>query len=468
MVANLITVAPASCAIWDAGCMANSAFESFVQALGEGAVKSLKLIGTFWFSIPSPEVAVNAGGNAWGPDLTIARLQANLRWYVFAVAVLGFIVGAIRLVWTSRVAPARDIVRMLFTLLTSTAAVGAVLQLLITAGDAFAPWVIQQATGAASASAGMNQIVGMLAVTNSSGLVGLWFVLFLLLLLGAVAQVIFMIFRGAAIMTLMVFVPLFAADTVSEEGWQRYRKTLGLLLAFVLYKPVAAVIFALGFSLVGDAPTGGDSQLMKAMYGFTVIILASLALPALIKFLVPLAAAGSSNAFSGGAAVGAVAAGAAIVGTGGAATAAAATRAGGGAIGASAASASPGGGGAPAPSSNGAGSPPGGGFSGAARSGGGPSSTGSADGILSTSSSGTGGGGAGATSEQGTAPTPSPAAGGSSPAGLATGAASARSGGASRGRSGAGVAAAQGISHAASGAGDALLDGSQGRNEEER
>lgn len=464
MVANLVTVAPASCAIWDAGCMANSAFESFVQALGEGAVKSLKLIGTFWFSIPSPEVAVNAGGNAWGPDLTIARLQANLRWYVFAVAVLGFIVGAIRLVWTSRVAPARDIVRMLFTLLASTAAVGAVVQLLITAGDAFAPWVIQQATGAASASAGMNQIVGMLAVTNSSGLVGLWFVLFLLLLLGAVAQVIFMIFRGAAIMTLMVFVPLFAADTVSEEGWQRYRKTLGLLLAFVLYKPVAAVIFALGFSLVADAPTGGDSQLMKAMYGFTVIILASLALPALIKFLVPLAAAGSSNAFSGGAAVGAVAAGAAIVGTGGAAAGAAATRAGGGAIGSAAASAAPGGGGAPAPPSNGAGSPPGGGFSGAGPSGGASAAAGSSSG--SSTSSPSGGGGPGVTSAEGPQPNSSGGAGGGSPAGGASDAAPAGSAGANRSRGDAGIAVAQGMSQTARGAGEALLDGSQERNEE--
>lgn len=467
MVANLVTVAPSACAIWNAECMANSAFETFVQALGEGAVKSLKLTGTFWFSIPSPEVAVNAGGNVWGPDLTIARLQANLRWYVFAVAVLGFIIGAVRLVWTSRVAPAKDILRMLFTLLASTAAVGAVVQLLITAGDAFAPWVIQQATGASSGSAGMNKIVGTLAITNPEGFVGLWFILFLFLLLGAVAQVIFMIFRGGAIMALMVFVPLFAADTVSEEGWHRYRKTLGLLLAFVLYKPVAAVIFALGFSMVADTPTGGDGQLMKAMYGFTVIILASLALPALIKFLVPLAAAGSSSAFSGGAAIGAVAAGAAIVGTGGAATGAAATRTAG-------ATAPSNGGAATTSSATGAPAPGGGGSAG----GGGSSSptAGPPDG-----SPGGGGGSAGGGGDSSpTAGTPSgtagvgssrPGSGGGSAAPAASspsGGSGAGGAGSARGATGMKLAAAQGISHAATGAGNALLDGSEQSNEEKR
>src|SRR5699024_8346752 len=149
---------------------------------------------------------------------------------------------------------------------------------------------------------------------------------------------------------------------------QAWRKANGWLLALLLFKPVAAAIYALGFRLLRqNSSTEGYDEIMdglvSSLTGLLILALASLALPAIIKFVVPAAAAGA-GAFSGGAALGAtagVAAGAAVIaGTGGAgAGAATASGSGGSAATATGASnaASNGGGPPSSPSNDSGGSP---------------------------------------------------------------------------------------------------------------
>lgn len=310
------------CGIIDMGCMVKqatqSAFAAVVNAIGEAVVTMVKFLSTFWLSVPSPTVA-NGGGNSWSVASNVAQLQGWLGPFTYTVAVISFAVAIARMVFFDRPGEARQLVRQVAAVGSGSLAVVAVTQLLISGGDAFCPWILQQASGGRSPSAGLDALVALgLGNGDPTSTIGLWFVVFLLGTLGAIMQCIFMIVRGAALVVLMVFVPPTAAAAASDEGWARFKRLGMLVLGFALYKPVAAIIYAVGIMEMTQnttSATGNDVQ--NALYGLTIMVMAAVALPAFIKFLMPIAAYGSSTVFSGATAAGVAAGGAAIVATAG-------------------------------------------------------------------------------------------------------------------------------------------------------
>ncbi|MEZ0579135.1 hypothetical protein [Nocardioides sp. MH1] len=81
--------------------------------------------------------------------------------------------------------------------------------------------------------------------------------IYLLANLGSIVQVIFMIVRGGAIITLLAFEGVTAAGTASAQGWLRFKRVGMLIVGFVLYKPVAALVYGVGIRLLSD---GADTD----------------------------------------------------------------------------------------------------------------------------------------------------------------------------------------------------------------
>lgn len=93
----------------------------------------------------------------------------------------------------------------------------------------------------------------------------------------------------AGLLPIMVGVaPMWAAMSWMETGRQAFGKVMGWLFAFLLYKPVAALVMAAGCSIMVTAGSGDDSQAITLMITISVIVL----LPAMIRLIVP-AVAGS-------------------------------------------------------------------------------------------------------------------------------------------------------------------------------
>ena len=93
----------------------------------------------------------------------------------------------------------------------------------------------------------------------------------------------------AGLLPIMVGVaPVWAAMSWMETGRQAFGKVMGWLFAFLLYKPVAALVMATGSAIMVTATDGDDSQAITLMLTVSVIVL----LPAMIKLIVP-AVAGS-------------------------------------------------------------------------------------------------------------------------------------------------------------------------------
>lgn len=365
------------CEWWQVGCnigdglknLADSAITDFVKSLYDGAVAFVAQVSTFWMDTASPDV-----NNA-----AVTSLRADMSWYVAGFAILGFFIGLIKLVTSqdvknSLIGLATPIVNLI--LATTAYAVG--IGVLLKASDEFSRWIVERSTG------GDVDLTQML--TSSTALLaspGTAFLLFILLLLGAVINLLFMYFRDVMFLILSAFIVVLAAGSGSEQGRQAWRKANGWLVALLLFKPVAAGIYSLGFRMLvqGSAPEGEEATVTEAMHStliaLLILLLAALALPALIKFIVPAAGVGA-GAFSGGAVLGAgvtLAAGAAVLaGTGGAAAAAggagAAASSGSGAAAAGGGSTAAGaaGGGAGASGGAGAGTGAGGGAGGASES----------------------------------------------------------------------------------------------------
>lgn len=316
----------ADCDIADLGChlgnqvseWGQSAAESFVKSLGEGAVSVLEWLNTFWLGMPTPDVNSSP----------VATIQENLSWYTFLFALIGILIALGRMALTHEFRSGAGAVRMIVNLIVVSAVLATGFTSLMAAGDAFAPWVVERVTGEPMSLQGFMSVDLLLAAG-----VGPALILALLAFLASLANVAFMLVRGALVLVLFAFLPTLAAASGSESGAQAFRKAMGWLLAFILFKPVAGGIYALGILMLRQPPqiTGLDpaaNSIYVTSLAIVILLAAALALPALIKFVAPVAAGGSSGAFSGaGAAAGVVATGAAVVAigaTGGAAAPAAA------------------------------------------------------------------------------------------------------------------------------------------------
>jgi type IV secretion system protein TrbL len=281
--------------------------EGFVNSLAEGMENTLTAISTFWIALPSPSVENDA----------IRTITDGLGWYTYAFAVVGILLALLRMAQTNELSSGLPAVKMIFNLILVTGAYAVGFTALIKASDAFAPWIIEKATGQEMTLSGM-----LSASTIMTTGIGPAMLIALVGFLASLANVVFMVLRGAMITILFAFLPILAASSGSEAGSQAFKKASGYLLAFVLFKPVAAVIYALGFLMVKNPPAFQVDDIGKALYqsavAVMIITIAFLCLPALIKFIVPVAAQGSSAAFSGAAAGAAVVAGGAAIVTMGA------------------------------------------------------------------------------------------------------------------------------------------------------
>ncbi|MFP5316249.1 MAG: hypothetical protein ACLGHS_12855 [Actinomycetes bacterium] len=265
-------------------------------------------LSTFWVDMPTSNLTTTDGVTA---SPTVAFLQGGLWYWTAALAVLAVIVGGTRMVWEQRGAPVRDLVRSLLTLTLVSGMGLAVIAFLIIAADGFSTWILDQATdGTGFAPA----IQAMLLTGGEEVAVFMVIILGLVGILASVIQIVLMVVRSGMLVILAGVLPTTAAFTNTEMGRQWFQKTIGWTIAFILYKPAAAIVYAVAFRLI-DAELSGGNTLLNTITGMALMVVALVALPALLRFVTPMVAAVASGS-GGGMAAGAMGAAAAAMPTG--------------------------------------------------------------------------------------------------------------------------------------------------------
>lgn len=311
-----------ACEIWDLACQAkegagevvagitDDAINNLAKAIMEGMSQMVTTLSTFWVSMPTANLTTADGSKA---SPVVSALNSELMPWTLALAVLAVIIGGIRLIWEQRGAPLKDLLRSLLTLtLVSGLGLG-VISILVIAADAFSEAIIKRSTD----GKGFAESLKLLVVANQTG-VGV-FILIVLGLIGLIAslvQVVLMVIRSGMLVILAGILPTTAAFTNTEMGRQWFQKAVGWTIAFILYKPAAAIVYSVAFLLMGKS--GNKDALISSITGFTLMVVALFALPALMRFVTPMVGAVASGGGAGaGAAVGALATGAVSLGRGG-------------------------------------------------------------------------------------------------------------------------------------------------------
>ncbi|MFC9687100.1 hypothetical protein ACFTSF_01050 [Kribbella sp. NPDC056951] len=321
--------------------VATSSLDSLLQQASQAALDSMHSMATLWLKVPNATIATESGGG-WKNTSPVEYLQHSTFTVVTAIFTVAILIAGVRTAWEQRAKPLQELLKAMMIFVLVCGAGAAVLQLLSEWSDGLAHDIVTKAAGG-NVDAGFQSIVangGFTEIGIASGQVILAICVTISVMCASVIQIVLLLIRSAMLVILAGTFPLAAAATNTEVGRTWFRKFCGWSLAFIAYKPAAALIYAAAMKLNQSAMLPSDNQLVQAMTGIMMLMLAVFALPALLRFAVPLTAAvaggsaamGSSVADPGGLATGAINVGRARLGSGGGGGAGAA--AGGGATGA--------------------------------------------------------------------------------------------------------------------------------------
>jgi hypothetical protein len=260
-----------------------------IAAVVVAAVEAvLKAVGFLWIYIKTPDVS-KEGPATW--------IQGHTSYVLIAMATIAVLVGTIQMAVSHRGEPLREILKMLMTMVVVSAAATTFAAVLIDSADQFSSWIIGQALGADDHAFG-NQLAARLAdpLKDPGELLGFAMIIFvgILMVITAIIQLGLMIVRYGMLVLLVGVLPLTAAATNTEMGMMWFKRAVGWLAGFIIYKPVAALIYATAIKLMaapaapkGVTPPDGTPETLKLVMGITMMIIAVVALPAILRFVSP-------------------------------------------------------------------------------------------------------------------------------------------------------------------------------------
>lgn len=313
----------AECKFYQVGCrLAESGQEAVGNTLTEltkDALTSLenmiRLMTTFWMNVPGPRVNGESGITHF--------LTEFLDPFVALFAMCSLIIGAIKLMVDQSREATTDLMTGLATLLLATTMGAFLINIFGVAGDLFSDRILDHAT--ADGDMGENLVV-LMAISGGNPVFSLTTAA-LVAAIGipaAMLQFVFMLLRSLTLPILAGCIGVSAAFWASPDGRAWFRRFCTWTVAFLAYKPAAAIIYSSGFVMIGenrilDAENLDEfgQAMVGTIAGLMLMGLSIIMLPALIGFVVPVAGkltgSGGGGALAG-AAVGGVAMGATHIG----------------------------------------------------------------------------------------------------------------------------------------------------------
>ncbi|AEA28971.1 hypothetical protein Psed_6903, partial (plasmid) [Pseudonocardia dioxanivorans CB1190] len=265
----------------DVGChaeqVAQDAFEKIASRAGEAAADLIGKAFTWWIKTPTTGLDVGE----------VEKLQNYTLPIAAAVLVGSVLFQAIRMTVSRKKDPAVAVgLGLIRYAVITTIGVGLIAAAL-TAGDQFAGYLVDQGVDAYTER--MKQIFAVGLATNPF----LFLVLALIGVILAAIQWAIAFIRQAGIVVLAVLLPLAASGSINDSTKVWMQRITPWLLTLIFYKPIAALIYLIGFKLFGES-----DDLSTMMIGLLIMVLAVIAMPAMMRFFSwsQVAATGGSGA----------------------------------------------------------------------------------------------------------------------------------------------------------------------------
>lgn len=295
-------------------------WQSYLDDMSEGLTKVLKTLATLFLLVPDPDLGDGVGNNS---DI-VNFLQGSTGWYVGAFLVLSLIASGARIVITRQSKDVIETFKVIGRVIVAVSIATPMVILTLQAGDAYSSWVIERST---AGSVGFGERIIGLFTAGGDGLGSGLLTLLGLLLAAIIAlfQVFVMLIRGAALILLTSTLAVPAAISGLETGSEWWRRQIAWIVGWLLFKPVAATIYAASFRLLSPPAEGSASEdsLLPFTYGLALLFLAAWSLPSIVKLVSPPSGSSGGGGSGGAAFIGlaATATGAGKLATGAAAAA---------------------------------------------------------------------------------------------------------------------------------------------------
>ncbi|MFF0497010.1 hypothetical protein ACFYU5_11435 [Nocardia aobensis] len=291
----------------------DSTFGKVVDSLMNGLGEALILALTFWMKVPNDRIS---DGGALFQKINDYTYQAQILLLIVSVILSGARLAEARR--GAALSEAAESFRMFARVIFSSWMLGAVVVAGTQASDRFSQWVIEDATNGNARSLAELMVKTSKLQAFSPGLV---LIIAIVGLLGALAQIVLAIVRQGMLVVAAGVLPLAAAASGTSTGRQAYPKLIGWIIAFMLWKPVAAIVYMIAFVTAGDTnsttPTSGlpdADQAQRMLVAIVLLCSVAFVLPALMRLVTPAVAivgsGGSGLAATGGLLLGAAALGA--------------------------------------------------------------------------------------------------------------------------------------------------------------
>lgn len=274
---------------------------------GEGLGKlGTILIGTALIGSAGTVVTMLSPQRDGSASDTVGFVQDQVWWYTLAALVVSVMIGGAKMIIEQRSQPGIELLKSLGRFVLVCGAGLTVIAMAVNAGDAYSKSVLSASMNCPGQVDGKcfgEAVFTAMALTGPQNALVMMLIMLFIAALISMCQLILLIARNGIIIIFAGLLNISAAATNTETGRNMWRKVVAWLVAFVLYKPVAATIYAATFRLFS---TPGQNPVVSFATGLVMMIVALLAMPALVKVIMPMAGMGGGAA--AGLALGAAAA----------------------------------------------------------------------------------------------------------------------------------------------------------------
>ncbi|SFQ30914.1 hypothetical protein [Amycolatopsis rubida] len=287
------------CGTLDVGCQIGSGvhnwFTDLANSIAKGAVELLAEAMTYW-------TKSDRSSMLQGPSIT--EIQ-GLLLYVGLVLLVGSVVWqGILMIWKRKAEPLVNTGMGLLSFAGWSTMGTAAAVLLYQGGLALSDQVLS-----ASIQKFSNTMTNAMQANVAASTAAIFFLALIMFFLSGI-QWILGFFRMGALVIILALIPTAAAGQINEATKPWLRKLLSWALSLILYQPIAAIVYAIGFLLLGEGTDIGT-----ILTGMAVLAMAVIAMPTMLRFF---DWGGQRFVSSGGGGGGAMAAGAAASMIGGA------------------------------------------------------------------------------------------------------------------------------------------------------
>ncbi|MFI6661397.1 hypothetical protein ACIBL8_38375 [Streptomyces sp. NPDC050523] len=261
-----------------AGCAAPNPIADFFSMLGDPVGTVMDIIAKLMLS-GAIEVFQAAEASIPSVDLLDARrVSDQTRWLVSYLAVGSLLFAAVRMALDRRGEAGQIALKGILRVIVVSATASTLVMATFSLAERYSDYLLQKS---------LEKILTEMGCGDDGITSMLLMIIAFLLLISAVIHIILLYVRLAVMTLLLGTLPLAASASMTEWGGSWWRKHLAWITAWLLYKPTVGLVIYAGAEMVSTGP----NAVQRKLAGMAMLLLSSIALPALLKLIVPATAA---------------------------------------------------------------------------------------------------------------------------------------------------------------------------------